>query len=118
MSKHIIGLTLIDAPYSALNNAGTEASQATENIVAVKKLQKGRNTYPYVSGQAWRNWWRTTLEQEFDDWKSSPIEREKKIAFTAADPVTYADDDIFGYMRAQSELQGKKKVKVQRPAEN
>ena len=112
MSKHLIGLTLIDAPYSALNNAGTEASQATENIVAVKKLQRGRNTYPYVSGQAWRNWWRTTLEQEFDDWKSSPIEREKKIAFTAADPVTYDDDDVFGYMRAQSELQGKKKVNI------
>ena len=112
MSKHLIGLTLIDAPHSALNNAGTEASQATENIVAVKKLQKGRNTYPYVSGQAWRNWWRTTLEQEFDDWKSSPIEREKKIAFTAADPVAYDDDDVFGYMRAQSEMQGKKKVNV------
>ena len=112
MSKHLIGLTLIDAPYSALNNAGTEASQATENIVTVKKLQKGRDTYPYVSGQAWRNWWRTTLEEEFDDWNSSPIEREKKIAFTAADPVTYDDDDVFGYMRAQSEMQGKKKVNV------
>ena len=112
MSKHLIGLTLIDAPYSALNNAGTEASQATENIVTVKKLQKGRNTYPYVSGQAWRNWWRTTLNQEFDDWQNSPIEREKKIAFTAADPVTYDDDDVFGYMRAQSEMQGKKKVNL------
>lgn len=112
MSKHLIGLTLIDAPYSALNNAGTEASQATENIVTVKKIQKGRNTYPYVSGQAWRNWWRTTLEHEYEDWNNSPIEREKKIAFTAADPVTYDDDDVFGYMRAQSEMQGKKKVNL------
>ena len=112
MSKHLIGLTLIDAPYSALNNAGTEASQATENIVTVKKLQKGRDTYPYVSGQAWRNWWRTTLGQEFDDWHNSPTKREKKIAFTAADPVSYDDDDVFGYMRAQSEMQGKKKVNL------
>ena len=112
MSKHLIGLTIIDAPYSALNNAGTEASQATENIVTVKKLQKGRDTYPYVSGQAWRNWWRTTLEREFDEWKSSPIEREKKIAFTAADPVTYDDDDVFGYMRAQSDTQDGKKVNL------
>ena len=112
MSKHVIGLTLIDAPYSALNNAGTEASQATENIVAVKKLQRGRNTYPYVSGQAWRNWWRTTLEQEFDEWQISPITREKKIAFTEADPVNYDDDDVFGYMRAQSEMDGKKKVNI------
>ena len=100
MSKHLIGLTLIDAPYSALNNAGEDTSERTENIVKVKTLRKGRSTYPYVSGQAWRNWWRTTLEQEFDDWNSSPIEREKKIAFTAADPVTYDDDDVFGYMRA------------------
>ena len=112
MPKHLIGLTLIDAPYSALNNAGTEASQATENIVTVKKLQKGRDTYPYVSGQAWRNWWRTSLEQEFDEWNSSPIEREKKIAFTAADPVTYDDDDVFGYMRAQSDTQDGKKVNL------
>ena len=112
MSKHLIGLTLIDASHSALNNAGEDTSERTENIVKVKTLRRGRSTYPYVSGQAWRNWWRTTLEQEFDDWKSSPIEREKKIAFTAADPVTYADDDVFGYMRAQSELQGKKKVNI------
>ena len=112
MSKHLIGLALIDVPYSALNNAGSEASQATENIVAVKKIQKGRNTYPYVSGQAWRNWWRTTLEREFDEWKNSPIERDKKIAFTAADPVAYDDDDVFGYMRAQSEMQGKKRVNI------
>ena len=112
MSKHLIGLTLIDAPYSALNNAGEDTSERTENIVKVKTLRKGRNTYPYVSGQAWRNWWRNTLEHEFDEWKSSPIEREKKIAFTAADPVNYDDDDVFGYMRAQSEMRGKKRVNL------
>ena len=99
MSRHVIGLVLIDAPHSALNNAGTEASQATENIVVVKTLRKGNQIYPYVSGQAWRNWWRTTLGEEFN-WELSPIEREKKIAFTAADPAVYDDDDVFGYMRA------------------
>lgn len=99
MARNIIGLVLIDAPHSALNNAGTEASQATENIVVVKALRKGNQTYPYVSGQAWRNWWRTTLGEEFN-WKLSPIERDKKIAFTAADPTVYDDDDVFGYMRA------------------
>lgn len=99
MSKHVIGLVLIDAPHSALNNAGTEAAQATENIVVVKTLRKGKQMYPYVSGQAWRNWWRTTLEDEFN-WEISPIERDKKIAFTAADPIIYDDDDVFGYMRA------------------
>jgi len=99
MSKNVIGLVLIDAPYSALNNAGTQPSQATENIVVVKTLRKGSQVYPYVSGQAWRNWWRSTLGEEFG-WKLSPIERESKIAFTAASPAEYDDDDVFGYMKA------------------
>ena len=109
MSKHLIALTLIDTPHSALNNAGEDTSERTENIVTVKALRRGRNMYPYVSGQAWRNWWRTTLEREFDEWNNSPIEREKKIAFTAADPVSYDDDDVFGYMRAQSVMEGNKR---------
>ena len=110
MSKHLIGMVLVDAPHSALNSAGTEAGQATENIVAVKILRKGSQTYPYVSGQAWRNWWRTTLGNEFG-WKLSPIEREKKIAFTAASPAQYDDDDVFGYMKAPK---GKSKEVVTR----
>lgn len=113
MSNHVIGLVLIDAPHSALNNAGTEASQSTENVVVVKTLRKGRKTYPYVSGQAWRNWWRITLEKDFK-WRLSPIERADKIAFTVADPVEYPDDDVFGYMRAQSievKEEGKKSKK-------
>ena len=105
MSKHLIGLTLIDTPYSALNNAGKPKISRYENEVVVKTLKKGLkgNTYPYVSGQAWRNWWRTTLEQEFDDWNNSPIDREAKIAYTHVDPVKYDDDDVFGYMRAEKE---------------
>ena len=112
MSKHLIGFTLIDAPYSALNNAGKPKVSRYENEVVVKTLKKGGrgNTYPYVSGQAWRNWWRTTLSQEFDEWNNSPIDREDKIAYTKVDPVKYDDDDVFGYMRAESEGQGKNKV--------
>jgi len=99
MTKNVIGFVLIEAPFSALNNAGTEASERTENIVRTKKFKVGRNVYPYVSGQAWRYWWRETLKKRFN-WEMSPITREKKIAFTEADPVKYPDDDIFGYMRA------------------
>ena len=103
MSKHIIGLVLIDAPYSALNNAGSEASQRGENIVVVKTIRRGSQTYPYVSGQAWRNWWRTTLETEFN-WNVSPITRSGKghtqVVYTDASPAVYDDDDVFGYMRA------------------
>ena len=69
-----------------------------------KKIRKNGKEYPYVSGQGWRYWWRDTLEKKFN-WKMSPIIREKKIAYTEADPMIYPDDDMFGYMRA-----GKKKI--------
>jgi CRISPR-associated protein Cst2 len=58
----------------------------------------------YVSGQAWRYWWRDTLQKTFN-WELSPITRDNKIAFTAADPIKYADDDIFGYMKAAKEVE-------------
>lgn len=105
MVHTVNGFMLIDAPHSALNNAGNDSSERTENIVRVKAIRKGRKVYPYVSGQALRYWWRTTLKEKFN-WKVSPIEREKKIAFTNANPVEYDDDDVFGYMRALKKADG------------
>lgn len=105
MSKTVVGFMLVDAPHSALNNAGADAGDRTENIVRVKSIRRGRRRYPYVSGQALRYWWRDTLEQRFD-WKMSPISREKKIAFTSANPIDYDDDDVFGYMRALKAKEG------------
>lgn len=102
MGKTINGFILIDAPWSALNNAGQDAGERTDNIVKVKSIRKGRDEYPYVSGQALRYWWRDSLEKKFN-WKLSPVERVKKIAYTKADPIEYDDDDIFGYMRAEKE---------------
>lgn len=96
---------LIDAPHSALNNAGSDAGDRTDNIVRVKTIRKGMTRYPYVSGQALRYWLRETLEDKFG-WKMSPIHREKKIAFTEANPIEYPDDDVFGYMRALKKNQG------------
>jgi len=105
MSNNVIGLMLIDAPHSALNNAGSDSGDRTDNIVRVKTIQKGINRYPYVSGQALRYWLRETLENKFD-WKMSPISRDKKIAFTDANPIEYPDDDVFGYMRALKKKDG------------
>lgn len=96
------GFLLIDVDVAALNNAGTDTTTNLENAVATKKIYKNGKQYPYVSGQAWRYWWRETLKNDFD-WAMSPIIREKKIAFTEANPFLYADDDVFGYMRAQKE---------------
>lgn len=105
MSKTVVGLMLIDAPHSALNNAGSDAGDRTDNIVRIKSIRKGNKVYPYVSGQALRYWWRTTLEDKFN-WKMSPINRDKKIAFTDANPIEYDDDDVFGYMRALKKNEG------------
>ncbi|MBT9140608.1 MAG: hypothetical protein DDT30_01186 [Dehalococcoidia bacterium] len=95
------GLVLIDAPHSALNMLG-QAEGVAENLVVIKAIQRGGNTYPYVSAQAWRYWWRNVLVSE-RKWVPSPIERKEKIAFTQAQPWKYPDDDVFGYMRAQAE---------------
>jgi len=102
--KTIQGFVLIDVDVAALNNAGNDTTTNLENAVVTKKIYKNGKQYPYVSGQAWRYWWRETLRLNHQ-WELSPITREKKIAFTEADPFKYADDDIFGYMRA-----GKKEI--------
>lgn len=96
------GFILLDVDVVALNNAGKDDSSKLENGVATKQIRKNGRTYTYVSGQAWRYWWRNTLQKDFN-WEMSPISRESKIAFTSANPIIFADDDIFGYMRAATE---------------
>ncbi|WP_456367735.1 type I-B CRISPR-associated protein Cas7/Cst2/DevR [Thermococcus sp.] len=93
------GLVLIDAPHSALNMLGIDESLADRNVTRVKTFRRGGRRYPYVSPQAWRYWWRFTLKEHFE-WELSPLYREQKQVFTAANPLKYPDDDVFGYMRA------------------
>lgn len=104
MPKTVQGFILIDVDVVALNNAGRDTTTTLENAVATKKIIKNGKSHAYVSGQAWRYWWRETLEKSFN-WTMSPVIREAKIAFTEANPIIYPDDDIFGYMRAAKEEQ-------------
>ena len=99
MPVTIQSLFLVDTHVSILNNLGQDDTTIYENSVAVKKIKKEGRFYTYASGQAFRNWLRTTLGREFK-WKLSPITREPKTAYTEAKPVEFEDDDIFGYMRA------------------
>jgi len=99
----IAGIILIDAPASALNNAPQSESARTENVIPVKQIKTRLGSFPYVSAQAFRYWLRTTLENNPElGWKSAPVFREQKIAYTDANPIEYWDDDLFGYMRAAS----------------
>lgn len=97
------GFILIDVDVVALNNAGKSTNSNFDNAVATKKVFKNGRAYTYVSGQAWRYWWREALQKNHG-WEVSPITRDNKIAFTAADPIKYADDDIFGYMKAAKDV--------------
>lgn len=97
------GFILIDVDVVALNNAGKNQSSNFDNAVATKRIRKNGRTYVYVSGQAWRYWWRDSLQKNMK-WNLSPVIRETKIAYTDANPIKYADDDVFGYMRAAKDI--------------
>ncbi|MCI0446532.1 type I-B CRISPR-associated protein Cas7/Cst2/DevR, partial [bacterium] len=99
----ISGLLLIDAPASALNNSGQPIPGAiTDNSSATKFIKTKEGNFAYVSAQAFRFWLRTTLEANGNGWKSAPVYREEKVAYTDANPIRWWDDDLFGYMRAPS----------------
>jgi CRISPR-associated protein Cst2 len=55
----VTGMMLIDAPASALNNAGQEEGARTDNTIAVKRIRTMVSDYTYVSSQAVRYWLRT-----------------------------------------------------------
>ncbi len=98
------GFVLLDVDVAALNNAGKDNTTDNDNNVKTKSLYKNGRKYVYVSGQAWRYWWRNTLQKQYN-WILSPIKfgEKKKVVFTSVDPILYPDDDIFGYMRAATE---------------
>jgi CRISPR-associated protein Cst2 len=105
------GFVLLDVDVVALNNAGTDTLSNFDNAIKTKTVYKNGQNYVYVSGQAWRYWWRDSLRKNFA-WRLSPVTREKSIAFTDANPIEYPDDDVFGYMRAASEKYENEKGKT------
>ncbi len=96
----LTGAVLIEANGAALNNAGLEEGRRVENAIVVKQIRIGRLRFPYVSGQAWRRWWREVLYEDFG-WMPSPVTREEKSAYTEGNPIAYEEDDLFGYMVAR-----------------
>jgi CRISPR-associated protein Cst2 len=107
--SHVTAVLVVDAPASALNNAGKDEEARTENAVAVKFIRTPEGRFPYVSAQAVRYWLRTMLASA-PGWSSSPVFRETKVAYTDAEPTKYAEDDLFGYMRAASKSKDEKKA--------
>jgi CRISPR/Cas system-associated protein Cas7 (RAMP superfamily) len=108
---HVAGELLIEARGAFLNGAGLGAGEDRTTTVP-KTFQDGRRSVPYVSAQAWRRWLRNTLIEE-TGWDRSEIRAiawnpkgNTSKAAGEANPVDFAEDDIFGYMRT-AEGQGK-----------
>lgn len=110
----IAGILMLDAPASALNNSNRAADADYDNEVGVKMIRTKDGDLPYVSAQSFRFWLRSTLEQQ-PDWAAytAPIFRENKVAYTDANPLKWWDDDLFGYMRAESKKTSAKEAKAE-----
>ena len=124
---HIAGTFLIQAEGSFLNGAGLDSGE-DRNATIPKTFsdidEKGRRVrVPYVSAQAWRRWLRLTFQSENPDEQASELKalsvnakgNSDKIG-TEMNPVDFAEDDIFGYMRAEKG-QGKSKEVVDENAD-
>jgi len=108
-AKAITITYLTKASYSSLNGADKEA----DNIVSIKKIQKNDGKeYPYCSSQAIRRALREQLCSMGWELSETTVAKQKKgAASTLCEPSKYIDDDLFGFMNADS----KKTVKRTSP---
>ncbi|MFD4994625.1 type I-B CRISPR-associated protein Cas7/Cst2/DevR [Streptomyces buecherae] len=96
---YLAGKMLVSVEAGAPNNGKGEDTTARVKYATVR----GRR-HPYVSAQAVRRWIRDGMVER--GVPASPVTRVGRAqnraqkANTDADPITYADDDLFGYMRA------------------
>lgn len=108
---HIAGTFLIQAEGAFLNGAGLDTGE-DRNAVIPKTFwgydkNGARIRVPYVSAQAWRRWLRMTFHEENPNEPATELKQEGKSAKgttnkigTEMNPIEFAEDDIFGYMRA------------------
>jgi CRISPR-associated autoregulator DevR family len=126
---HVTGTFVIDGFPCAINNAGISKSVEDRNYTLVKMFQDGvRNDgrayrTVFVSAQSWRRMWRDSLIEE-TGWPESQMRALKLNADgntdkvgTERDPVSYVEDDAFGYM-VTSKGSGKLKVTEEVTEEN
>ncbi|GAA2110116.1 type I-B CRISPR-associated protein Cas7/Cst2/DevR [Streptomyces synnematoformans] len=96
---YLAGKMVLAIEAGAPNNGRGEDTTAR-----VKQAWVRGGKYPYVSAQAVRRWIRDGMVEQGA--VPSPVTRVGKAqgraqkANTAADPIKYADDDLFGYMKA------------------
>ncbi|MCD9189183.1 MAG: DevR family CRISPR-associated autoregulator [Pyrinomonadaceae bacterium] len=108
---HIAGTFLIQAEGAFLNGAGLDTGEDRNAVIPKTFLDYDKNgrgiRVPYVSAQAWRRWLRMTFQEENPNEPGTELKALDKSAKgttnkigTEMNPVEFAEDDIFGYMRA------------------
>jgi CRISPR-associated protein Cst2 len=108
---YLAGKIVLSVVAGAPNNG--KGQQGTDTPVK-KSYIRGR-TYPYISAQAFRRWWRDSMAALGPE--PSPVVREGKSqgkaqkATTQGDPIRYVDDDLFGYMKTSPKDKEKSKGK-------
>ena len=119
---HITGTFLIQADGAFLNGAGLDTGEDRNAVIPKTYLDYDKNgariRVPYVSAQAWRRWLRMTFQEENPNEPGTELKALDQSAKgttnkigTEMNPVKFAEDDIFGYMRA-AKGQGKEKEVV------
>ena len=108
---HITGTFLIQAEGAFLNGAGLDTGEDRNAVIPKTYWDYDKNgariRVPYVSAQAWRRWLRMTFQEENPDEPGTELKALDQSAKgttnkigTEMNPVKFAEDDIFGYMRA------------------
>lgn len=108
---HIAGTFLIQAEGAFLNGAGLDTGEDRNAVIPKTFWDYDRNgariRVPYVSAQAWRRWLRMTFQEENPNEPGTELKALDKSAKgttnkigTEMNPIEFAEDDIFGYMRA------------------
>ena len=117
---HITGTFLIQAEGAFLNGAGLDTGEDRNAVIPKTYWDYDKNgariRVPYVSAQAWRRWLRMTFHEENPNEPATKLKQEGKSdkgttnkIGTEMNPIVFAEDDIFGYMRA-AKGQGKEKT--------
>lgn len=105
---HIAGTFLIQAEGAFLNGAGLGKGE-DRNITVPKTMTDFKDKFPYVSSQSWKHWLRETFKEENPGEPPAILKAigpgsakgtTNKIG-TEMNPIFYAEDDIFGYMRSE-----------------
>lgn len=105
MGKVIAGVVLRSVRNGRLNcndSASEEQKSQTENITYVKKIRKGKEMFPYASGQ----WQKKNIKQfaEMTGHELTKVEAESTTeALMEGNPLKNYDEDVMGFMVAKNE---------------